>query len=404
MNKVLIIGTDINAYYMSRCYHELTHQKTDVLGKEPMRFTYDSKIMNITIDEDLREEANFKDILINYYQNHYQKSDKVLLVPCHDIYVRLVSENESELSKYYYFNIPNREIVENLLVKEKFYQAYQNIGLPFPKTYFYDVHNELAIPSEYRYPLIIKPSDGIIYNRHHFPGQAKVYKLNTLEEVETIVNKIKESGYTEKIIIQECIMGDDSTLFDSVFYVNTKGEAELATLAQIGLQEHGPTAIGNCTVLINNYNQYGNTEEIINKLKNFLESINYTGFAEFDLKYDLRDKEFKVLEINPRQARSSYYLQGCGYNLIEYLFDDIFEDKHHEFTFIDKEILLTMVPLSVIKKHINNKEYRHKAISLYRKKQWVDPLNYREDQKIGRKVYLLLRKYNYIKKYNKFTW
>ena len=29
--KVLIIGTDINAYYMSRCYHELTGKKADII-------------------------------------------------------------------------------------------------------------------------------------------------------------------------------------------------------------------------------------------------------------------------------------------------------------------------------------------------------------------------------------
>ncbi len=25
--KVLIVGTDINAYYMARCYHEIYHKK-----------------------------------------------------------------------------------------------------------------------------------------------------------------------------------------------------------------------------------------------------------------------------------------------------------------------------------------------------------------------------------------
>ncbi len=64
--------------------------------------------------------------------------------------------------------------------------------------------------------------------------------------------------------------------------------------AQIGLQEHTPTGIGNCTVLVNGYSEYGYPEELIYKLKDFLESIGYQGFAEFDLKYDIRDKKYKV--------------------------------------------------------------------------------------------------------------
>ena len=27
--KVLIVGTDINAYYMARCYHEIYHKKVE---------------------------------------------------------------------------------------------------------------------------------------------------------------------------------------------------------------------------------------------------------------------------------------------------------------------------------------------------------------------------------------
>ena len=51
--NILIIGTDINAYYMSRCYHELTGKKACLIGKSPMAFTSVSKITNIKIEENL---------------------------------------------------------------------------------------------------------------------------------------------------------------------------------------------------------------------------------------------------------------------------------------------------------------------------------------------------------------
>lgn len=401
MNKILLLGSDINVYYMARCYHELYHVKADVLGKEEMRFTKGSSIINISYNEKLRQKDEFLKILIDYYKEHY-KGEKVLLVPCHDVYVRLVVENKKELSKYYVFNTPNEEIMDNLLVKEKFYEKYKNKGLEFPKTYFYDVKKELNIPEDFKYPLILKPGDGLLYYRHRFPNQAKVYRLNTKEEIEQIVNKVKESGYDGNLIIQEYIPGDDTNLFDSVFYVDTKGKATLATFAQIGLQEHGPTALGNCTVLINNYNQYGKTKETVEQLKKFLEEIKYTGFAEFDLKYDPRDKKFKVLEINPRQARCSYYLCACGYNLVEYLMDDLFDHKEKQFKFIDKELLLSMVPKCVIKTEIKNEKYKQKALELY--KNHADPLTYKGDKGLEHRLYLELRKIQYIKKYRKFKW
>ena len=61
-----------------------------------------------------------------------------------------------------------------------------------------------------------------------------------------------------------------------------------------------------------------------------MERIGYQGFAEVDLKYDSRDGKYKVLEINPRQARCSYYLAAGGHNLIQYLVDDLIYNKEKE--------------------------------------------------------------------------
>ena len=185
MNKILLLGSDINVYYMARCYYELYHTKADVLGKEEMRFTKGSNIINISYNEKLRQKDAFLKILIDYYKEHYT-NEKVLLVPCHDVYVRLVVENAEELKKYYTFNTPNEKIMDSFLVKEKFYETYKNSTLDFPQTYFYDVTKTLNIPENFKYPLILKPGDGLLYYRHHFENQAKVYRLNTKAELEDI--------------------------------------------------------------------------------------------------------------------------------------------------------------------------------------------------------------------------
>ena len=401
--KVLILGTDINTYYMSRCYHELTGKKADIIGNRAIPYT---TISNPIIVNDFNNRENSINALTKYGEEN--KNKKILLIATSDLYVKMVAENKNILEKYFYFNYPNLEVVNNLLIKEKFYDIYKDMGIDIPKTYLYpcnknDDINKIKKYFNNEYPIIIKPSDGVEYHKLDDAGLAKVYKVYDELELEKIIKKIENAGYNKNLIIQEFIPGDDSALFDSIFYVGKDKKAKLATFAQIGLQEHTPTGIGNCTVLVNGFDEHGYKEEIVYKLKEFIEKINYNGFAEFDMKYDSRDNKYKVLEINPRQSRSGYYLTACGYNLVEYLINDLIFDKKMEFKIIKEKYILSFVPKIIIKKYIKNKLLKNEINKLIKNKKIVNPLKYKNDKNFKRKLYLFYRDLNYIKKYKKYN-
>ena len=178
---------------------------------------------------------------------------------------------------------------------------------------------------------------------------------------------------------------------------------KLLSFAQIGLQEHSKNMVGNAAVLINGYNQFGGTDEICEKLKSFLENIGYCGFAEFDLKYDYRDNKFKVLEINARQGRSSYYITALGCNPVSILADDLIFNNCKDYGVLKDEVLLSFVPKGIIKKYIVNKDYKDKALALY-KKQHLNPLVFNKDTDFKRKLYLLKKKLRYYKEYKYAYW
>ena len=124
--KVLIIGTDINAYYMSRCYHELTGKKADIIGNRAMPYT---SISNSIIVPNFSEKDNFKKALVEYGEKN--KEYNILLIATSDLYVKMVAEEKGLLEKYYVFNYPDINIVNNLLIKEKFYDVYLEMAIYF---------------------------------------------------------------------------------------------------------------------------------------------------------------------------------------------------------------------------------------------------------------------------------
>ena len=101
--EVLIVGTDINAYYMARCYHEAYGRKAKLIGKQEMAFTSYSKIIDLTIEPNLWNPEVFKKTLEDFALQHQGK--KLNLIGTNDTYVRLIVENRDFLSKYYYFHL-----------------------------------------------------------------------------------------------------------------------------------------------------------------------------------------------------------------------------------------------------------------------------------------------------------
>lgn len=399
--EVLIIGTDANAYYMARCFHEAYNKRANLIGKVRMPYTENSDILNIEYDDSIWSEEGFLRALDKFEKKHEGK--KILLISSNETYASFISKNKNRISKNYYFNYPDNEIIETLINKENFYKKYSNSCLEFPNTIYYDCKCPKKINIDFKFPVIVKPSNVVEYNHLKFEGKNKIYKIENEDLLEEVINKIVLSGYTDTLIIQEFIPGDDSYLFDSVVYVDKNHDVKLISFAQIALQEHTKSMVGNAAVLVNGYSQFGNVEEMVENIKKFMKDINYQGFAEVDMKYDVRDKKYKVLEINARQGRSSYYITKLGFNLVKVLIDDLILNKNMEYKFLSDKVLLSFVPKGVAKKYIKNKELKREVLKLWNKNV-VNPLYYKKDKNKKRLIFLLKRYYVYFKEYKNSYW
>ncbi|QTD42915.1 carboxylate--amine ligase [Sporosarcina sp. Te-1] len=396
----IIIGTDINAYNMAISFHEEYGIHPILVGKEPLSFTNLSTIPKvIEYNAQFGEREVFVRFLKEVAAKYRQPEKKMILIGTNDLYVRMIIENQDALREDFVFNYIHEDLMNQLLVKKNFYQLCAGHGIDTPATYFHSCSEDKPFEEEVMFPVIIKPSNGVLYYKNPFPGMQKVYKVDSYEEIQDVIQTIKASGYTEDLIIQDFIPGDDTYMWDSVFYINSKGNTELITFGQVVLQEHTLTAIGNYTSVITRYN-----EEMMLKLKGFLEALDYVGYANFDLKYDHRDGKFKVFEVNIRQGRSSYYITSCGHNLARNFVDDLIYGKTKPLTLLKEKFLFTVVPKIVLRKFVNNPNVRDEIKELLRQGKYANPLFYKHDKSFKRKLYLFMRQVNYYKKYKNNMW
>ena len=131
--EVLILGSDVNAYYMARCTHEAFNKKAYLLANRKMAFTAYSTILNIIYNSKIWEEEYFLKALDEFAKEHQDK--KILLISSNETYAKFIVKNKEKINKQYVYNYPSLNIINSLIDKEQFYKTYENSILSFPKTF-----------------------------------------------------------------------------------------------------------------------------------------------------------------------------------------------------------------------------------------------------------------------------
>ncbi|MCI9039634.1 MAG: ATP-grasp domain-containing protein [Clostridia bacterium] len=391
----VLLGSDINTYSMARAFHEAYQIKSKVIGKFYTGPSYQSKIIDFYARPDIDQKEIFVKELNDFATQHTDK--KLILLGCGDNYVRQIIENKNELDPNYIIPYIDQDLMETLIKKEAFYEMCEKHGISYPKTFIYrqEMGNNFTV--DFGFPMILKPSNSVDYFAHEFPTQNKVYTIKSREELEQVIHDIYEAGYSDTLILQDFIPGDDTYMHVMTCYSDQNGKVKLMCLGHTMLEEHTPHGIGNHAVIINEHN-----EALANQLKEFLESIHYVGFSNFDIKYDERNGTYNVFEINLRQGRSNFYVTGAGYNLAKYLVEDVIYGNDTGFTIANKEHLWSMIPLKIAYTYVKNPEYVQKMRALVKSKQFVNPLFYKGDNHFIRFLKLKRRQFRQFGNFKKY--
>lgn len=369
----ILLGTDANSYGMARSFHEAYGITSLALGKFPLLETKHSKIVRVETREDFENDEIFLQTLHKVYETYKDLYKNLILIACGDRYTELLTLYKEKLSPYFHVPYINNQLKNQLEDKVDFYNMCKIHGLDYPKTYLVtkETKDEISLPFDY--PVAIKANNSISYVLLDFKGKKKAYKANTKKEMQEIVDLIYRSGYEDTLIIQDFIPGDASMMYVLNAYSNEKGKVQTMCLGHVVIEDKTPHGIGNYNAIIQEANQ-----ELYEKYQAFLEKIGFVGFSNFDLKYDERDKTFKVFEINIRQGRSSFFTTASGCNLAKYLINDRinqielptphYHNNPHLWLHVPKKVALKLAPSGLketVRDYIKQKKYTYTL--LYKK-------------------------------------
>ncbi len=355
----VILGADLNCYNLARAFHEKYGVKSYAFGRYAIAPSKYSTIIHFTIVPDMDKDEVMLDTLHRFADAHI--GDKMVLFGCTDDYAAMIIRNREELSDFI-TPYPPEHLLTSISKKAEFYETCDRFGLPYPKTVVLEKPADDYSPETlgFPYPIIVKPSSSVDYWKFPFDGMKKVYTADSPEEAAKIVNEIYASGYPEKMILQEMIPGGDSHMRVFTTFSDQRGKVRAMCLGHTMLEEHTPKGLGNHAAILS---EPVSTLPIADKIKDMLESIGYTGYANFDIKCGDDPTDFRLFEINLRHGRSNYYMTAAGVNVAE-LACEVYESEGDDCSSCENEVFWHLIPKSVAYAYTDDEAMVEKAKAL----------------------------------------
>ena len=392
----VLLGSDANVYGGARSFYMEYGVTSLAIGKGALAATANSKLVKMAVVEpNLEDDAVFVRTLTDFAKAHTGKT--LVLVSCGDNYTGLMARARAALEPYYKFACPTPELVAELDTKEFFYQACERHGLSYPRTFGCTNENYKTVELPFPFPCIIKASNSVAYWNCKFPHKKKVFVAYNKEEFDAITAAIYSSSYQDNLVLQEYIPGDDNCMRVLNCYSGLDHKVKLMALGRPLLEEQTPEGIGNYAAIMN-----VRDDELMEKMKAFLEDVGWEGFSNFDMKYDARDGKYKLFEMNPRQGRSSFFVTASGYNLAKWLVEDVVEHKEQGLTIADAHHLWMIAPAGIIKKYLKDEALLAEAKELMRQGKVSHQLFCKEDAGLKRRIWYIKNQLNNYRKYKRY--
>lgn len=292
-------------------------------------------------------EKNLKKTLIDLGR---RLRSSLVIFPTSDFFVNFLSSNNSQLKKYFLFNVPSSDVLRLIVNKFETDRMAQSLGIRSPKTVEMGLSETAgSISKSLSFPCIVKPKDSFSIA---FPWKNKI--IATQNELENFLKKYH--SLKEHVVIQEIIPGEEQNIYQCTAYIGYQSEAQFFTMQKIHQRPpgYGVATLGRSVTV----------PKLIAATKNLLSGIGYTGFASVEFKQSDNDDNYYLIEVNPRLPWYNALFLASGVNFPYRCFIDLSKGKEHD-----------GLPVDMQKDDVYWMHFSHEISSLAQKKAQRIPIN-----------------------------
>lgn len=314
---IIVLGTGTNALGQIRCAHQAGYICYNFVGESNQRFSAKSRYCKkITAPDPFRDAERCLSFTLNFIK---ELPEKPYLYFADDEWMMLVGENEQKFLEISHLVQSSWTELVQLYDKKLLYRIAEKHDIPHPKTIEIESLKDLDKRiDQVHYPCIVKPQ--LTVNQNEIAeAQIKAYHrtqtFDSKEDAQKWSNMLLNAGIDFPVILQEFIPGGANCLYTLTSYSDKDGNL-IAGSVGYKLRQFPPTA-GRITSGVLHYD-----EKLKITAEKFLKTVKFHGVANTEFKYDERDGEYKLMEINARFGAWNYSTLYSGLNLMEIAIND----------------------------------------------------------------------------------
>lgn len=212
-----------------------------------------------------------------------------VLFPTRDETVAAFSKARKELATYFRVPTPDWDSVKYAWDKRNMHDLLRDLKIPTPKGFNPQTVAELE-QVDFDPPYVLKPA---IKEHFFYKTRAKAWRADSREELRHLFRLAIDHSGPGAMLVQELIPGDGQQQFSYCAFFK-EGKAIASMVAQRRRQH--PLEFGRAsTYVVTSENPLLDSYS-----ERFLKAINYYGLVEAEFKFDTRDEQFKLHDINLR--------------------------------------------------------------------------------------------------------